>query len=79
VGPALAIGGDALGTLGYRVRSAALEFVSWGPSAGALLLLATILAVALSNSALEPQFSALWEQHLGFTIGGAGFELPLHQ
>lgn len=67
-----------LGTLGYRVRSAALEFVSWGPSAGALLLLATLLAVALSNSALGPQFHALWEQYLGFTIGGAGFELPLH-
>src|SRR5271155_5722636 len=38
-----------LGTLGHRVRSAALDFVSWGPSAGILLLLATLLAVASTN------------------------------
>ena len=43
-----------LGTLGHRVRSAALDFASWGPSAGVLLLLATVLAVALTNSALGP-------------------------
>ena len=39
-----------LGRLGHRVRSAALDFASWGPSAGVLLLLATLLAVALTNS-----------------------------
>ena len=39
-----------LGTLGHRVRSAALDFASWGPSAGVLLLLATLIAVALTNS-----------------------------
>ena len=43
-----------LGTLGHRVRSAALDFASWGPSAGVLLLLATIVAVALTNSSLGP-------------------------
>ena len=32
-----------LGTLGHRVRTAALTFASWAPSAGVLLLLATIL------------------------------------
>jgi NhaA family Na+:H+ antiporter len=31
-----------LGTLGHRVRSAALNFARWGPSAGLLLLLATV-------------------------------------
>ena len=41
-----------LGRLGHRVRSAALDFASWAPSAGVLLLLATILAVALTNSPL---------------------------
>ena len=39
-----------LGTLGHRMRAAALDFASWGPSAGVLLLLATLLALALSNS-----------------------------
>src|ERR671911_2210226 len=43
-----------LGTLGHRVRSAALDFASWGPSAGVLLLVATVLAVVLSNSAMGP-------------------------
>ena len=45
-----------LGTLGHRVRSAALDFVSWGPSAGVLLLVATLLALALTNSPLGPAF-----------------------
>ncbi len=46
-----------LGTLGHRVRSAALDFASWGPSAGVLLLVATLLAVALTNSPLGPAFA----------------------
>ena len=39
-----------LGSLGHRVRSAALDFASWAPSTGVLLLLASILAVVLMNS-----------------------------
>ena len=66
-----------LGTLGHRVRSAALDFASWGPSAGVLLLLATALAVALTNSSLGPGFAAFWEQKFGFTFDGAGFSLSL--
>jgi NhaA family Na+:H+ antiporter len=66
-----------LGTLGHRVRSAALDFASWGPSAGVLLLLATILAVALTNSALGAGFDAFWQQHFGFVFGDAGFQLTL--
>jgi Na+:H+ antiporter, NhaA family len=66
-----------LGRLGHRVRSAALDFASWGPSAGVLLLLATVLAVALTNSPLGPGFAALWKQELGLTLGDAGFHLSL--
>src|SRR5271155_259275 len=66
-----------LGTLGHRVRSAALDFASWGPSAGVLLLLATLVAVALTNTALGPGFAAFWEQEFGFTFDGAGFSLSL--
>ena len=66
-----------LGTLGHRVRSAALDFASWGPSAGALLLLATIVAVALTNTGLGPGFAALWEQRFGFTFDGLRFSLSL--
>jgi len=66
-----------LGTLGHRVRSAALDFASWGPSAGVLLLLATLLAVALTNTALRPGFAAFWQQPLGFRFDGLGFSLTL--
>ena len=66
-----------LGTLGHRVRSAALDFASWGPSAGVLLLLATIVAVALTNTGLGPGFAAFWEQRFGFTFDGLGFSLSL--
>ncbi len=66
-----------LGTLGHRVRSAALDFASWGPSAGALLLLATLVAVVLTNTRLGPGFAAFWRQQFGFTLDGLGFELSL--
>jgi Na+:H+ antiporter, NhaA family len=66
-----------LGTLGHRVHSAAIQFASWGPSAGILLLLATVLAVCLTNSPVGGPFEAFWQQHLGVTFGNATFELSL--
>lgn len=66
-----------LGTLGYRVRAATLDFVSWGPSAGILLLAATVLAVLLTNSALGPAFEGFWHQSFGFTFGGNEFAMSL--
>ncbi len=66
-----------LGSLGHRVRSAALDFASWAPSAGLLLLVASILAVALTNSTWGPAFAAFWEQRWGLTFGDAGFLLPV--
>jgi NhaA family Na+:H+ antiporter len=69
---------DALeGSLGHRVRSAALEFARWAPSAGVLLLLATILAVVLSNSALARQFQSVWDAYLGISIAEHEFKLSL--
>jgi Na+:H+ antiporter, NhaA family len=66
-----------LGRLGHRVRSAALDFASWGPSAGVLLLLATVLAVVLTNSPLGPGFAAFWDQDFGFMVGDASFRMAL--
>jgi NhaA family Na+:H+ antiporter len=66
-----------LGTLGHRVRSAALDFASWGPSAGLLLLLATVIAVALTNSPVRPGFEAFWHEYFGFTFGDATFRMSL--
>jgi hypothetical protein len=62
-----------LGTLGHRVRTAALDFPSWGPSAGILLVLATVAAIAITNSPLGPAFEALWRQELGLSLGDGPF------
>jgi NhaA family Na+:H+ antiporter len=66
-----------LGTLGHRLHSAALEFVRWGPSAGFLLLLMSVLAVVFANSALGPAFARLWQVPFGLQFNGSGIVLPL--
>ncbi|MCS0497685.1 Na+/H+ antiporter NhaA [Ancylobacter sp. MQZ15Z-1] len=66
-----------LGRLGHRVQSAAIDFASWGPSAGILLLVATILAVILTNSPLGPGFENLLHQELGLLVGDAAFRMSL--
>ncbi len=66
-----------LGSLGHRVRSAALDFASWAPSAGVLLLLASIVAVLVTNSTLGPVFETFWRQHWGLTLAERPFELSL--
>jgi NhaA family Na+:H+ antiporter len=66
-----------LGSLGHRVRSAALDFAAWAPSAGVLLLLASVLAIVLTNSAWGAGFAAFWEQRWGLVFGDTGFLLPV--
>ena len=66
-----------LGSLGHRLQAAALDFARWAPSTGLLLLLATLLAVVLSNSALGPAFEALWRTPIGLAAGESAFRMPL--
>jgi NhaA family Na+:H+ antiporter len=66
-----------LGSFGHRVRTAALTFASWAPSAGLLLLLASIVAVVLTNSALGPAFERLWETDFALSFGDAIFSMSL--
>lgn len=66
-----------LGSLGHRVRSAALDFASWAPSTGMLLLAASLLAVALTNLATGPAFERFWETYAGISIGDGGFRMSL--
>jgi NhaA family Na+:H+ antiporter len=66
-----------LAPLGYRVRIAALSFASWAPSTGVLLLLATVLAVILTNSAIGPAFEAFWHRYLGLTFGASAFRMSV--
>jgi NhaA family Na+:H+ antiporter len=66
-----------LGSLGHRVRTAALGFARWAPSAGVLLLLASILAIGLTNSRLGPDFEAFWHMDLGIAFGTSDFRMSL--
>jgi NhaA family Na+:H+ antiporter len=69
---------DAMaGRVGHRLRNAALDFASWTPSAGALLLLASVLAIALTNSPWGPWFTRFWEQDVSLAIGASAFALSL--
>jgi Na+:H+ antiporter, NhaA family len=66
-----------LGTLGHRVRVAALDFASWGSSAGLLLILATVVAVAIANSPLGPAFDSFWHIQFGVALGEISFRMSL--
>ena len=66
-----------LGSLGHRMHTATVDFVRWGPSAGLLLLMMTVLAVGLVNSPPGPAFQALWQTPLGIGLGDDAFALPL--
>ena len=66
-----------LGSLGHRVRTAALGFASWAPSTGVILLLASLLAVFVTNSAFGPAFENFWHTDLGLSLGGAEFRMSL--
>ena len=67
----------ALGSLGHRVQSAALDFARWAPSTGLLLLLMTLAALGIVNSPLGPAFSAFWELPAGVAVGDAAFRVPV--
>ena len=67
------------GSLGHRVRAAALDFASWAPSAGVLLLIAAVVAVILTNSPWGPGFAAFWSQEFGLVFGAADFRLTVLQ
>ncbi len=66
-----------LGRLGHRVSAAALDFAGWAPSAGILLLIMTLLAVILTNSAIGPAFETIWHRYLGVSLGDAAFRMSL--
>ena len=66
-----------LGSLGHRIQAAAFDFVRWGPSAGLLLGLATLLALVLSNSPAGTAFLSWWDTRFGFQWGESDFVLTL--
>lgn len=66
-----------LGSLGYRVRSAALQFAGWAPAAGVALCLATVLALIVSNSPFAATFEEFWHIPLSLGVDGSALSLSL--
>jgi Na+:H+ antiporter, NhaA family len=66
-----------LGSLGHRVRTATLQFASWAPSTGLLLLAATLFAILLANSPLGASFEQFWHTPLGIAFGDGAFRMSL--
>lgn len=72
-----ALGEAMLGSLGHRMHTATLDFVRWGPSAGFLLLLMSVLAVVVANLPAGEAFASWLEISFGLQLGAARFALPL--
>jgi Na+:H+ antiporter, NhaA family len=66
-----------LGSLGHRLHTASVDFASWAPSTGLLLLLMTVIAVVLSNTGAGPAFLSSWSTPVGLRFGAAALELSL--
>lgn len=66
-----------VGSVGHRLQSATLNFARWAPSTGFLLLLATLVALVLSNSGWGDAFSALWQSPVGVRVAERSFSLSL--
>ena len=62
---------------GHRLQTAALDFVSWAPSTGLLLLLGTFLALLVSNSGAGPVSQDFWHSPVGIRVGERGFVLSV--
>lgn len=57
-----------IGSLGHRFHTATIDFVRWGPSAGIMLLIMSIVAIILTNSSIGSSFIDFWDTPLGLTI-----------
>lgn len=66
-----------LRSLGHRLHAASVDFVRWAPSTGLLLLVATVLAVVVSNTSAGPAFLHFWEAAAGVRLGSFDYSLPL--
>src|SRR5688572_2186815 len=65
-----------LGSLGHRILSTAIDFAGWAPSAGVLLLLMSVVAVAITNSPGGAGFAEFWQQPWALEFGSVGLRMP---
>jgi NhaA family Na+:H+ antiporter len=64
-------------SMGHRLHAASVDFARWAPATGLLLLLMTVVAVAVSNTAFGPSFLAFWDTPASIGLGGLALSLPL--
>ena len=60
-----------------RIFRRAVEFFEWAPSAGLLLILATVFAVLINNSAIASLYSAFLDVPVAITVGALEIDKPL--
>lgn len=53
------------------------RFIHTAAAGGVVLLVATIIAMAVANSPLGPEFDSFWTTTVGLRVGGAVWEYPL--
>jgi NhaA family Na+:H+ antiporter len=63
--------------LAAKITKPIRRFLDWDAAGGVLLIGATILALILANSPLEPYYTRFWQTPVTFTIDGVGFSKPL--
>ena len=66
-----------LRSLGHRIHAASVDFARWAPSTGLLLVLMTLAALVVSNTAFGPAFLEYWEMTAGVHFGESRFALSL--
>ena len=65
------------GSLSNKIQTVTNDFVRWGPSAGIMLLVMSIIAVVLVNSPIGPEFQNFWKIPFSLTINKQVFSLSL--
>jgi NhaA family Na+:H+ antiporter len=64
-------------SMGHRLHAASVNFARWAPSTGLLLLLMTVVAVTVSNTAIGPAFLEFWDTSASVGFGPLALSLPL--
>jgi NhaA family Na+:H+ antiporter len=66
-----------MGSLSNKIQTVTSDFVRWGPSAGIMLLLMSLVAIILVNSPFGSNFQKFWTIPLSLTINNNEFSLSL--
>ena len=64
-------------SMGHRLHAASVDFARWAPSTGLLLLVMTVLAVVISNTAVGDAFLEFWEMPASIGFGASALSMPL--